>query len=108
MTDYDAQRLSDVLAPFVDDLEAAAERSNDPADTDVYRCLAAFGRGQHAPRHAAQRVLERARGDRDDSPSTPVRDTTSADDAAGYCSSCGEGLDGGENYCPECGEALDG
>lgn len=62
---YDADRLREVLGPFVDELEAAAERADDPADVDVFRCLVAFGRGEHAPRDAARRVLDRAReGDR--------------------------------------------
>lgn len=60
---YDADRLREVLGPFVDELEAAAEAADDPTDVDVFRCLAAFGQGEHAPRDAARRVLDRARED---------------------------------------------
>lgn len=61
---YDQEQLRDVLGPLVDDLESAAERADNPADVDVYRCLAAFGRGEYAPPDAARRVLDRAEGDR--------------------------------------------
>jgi hypothetical protein len=63
-TDYDRERLREVLGPLVDELEAAADRADDPADVDVFRCLASFGRRDRSPHDPSRRILDRSAGHR--------------------------------------------
>lgn len=53
--------FTETLRDYADDLEETAHETDDPAEADVYRVLAAIGRGNTPPRDAAKRVHERAR-----------------------------------------------